>query len=53
MQLKDKTSIDEADFQTKRKAYYDKIEERKLFIERLKFITKLNQEIIIKFPFVK
>ena len=53
LQLKDKTSIDEADFQTKRKAYYDKIEERKLFIERLKFITKLNQEIIIKFPFVK
>lgn len=53
LQLKKKTSIDEEDFQTKREEYYDKIEERKLFIERLKLITKLNQEIIIKLPLVK
>ena len=53
LQLRDKTSIDEADFQAKRKEYYDKIEERKLFIERLKFITELNQEIIIELPPVK
>jgi len=50
LQLKDKTPIDEADFQTKRKDYYDKIEKGKLFIERLKFITKLNQEISINLP---
>jgi len=50
LQLKDKTSIDDADFQTKRKAYHDKIEERKLFIEKLNFINKLNQEISIELP---
>jgi len=50
LQLKDRTPVDEADFQTKRKDYYDKIEERKLFVERLKFIVKLNQEIVINFP---
>ena len=50
LQLKDKTPIDKSDFQAKRKDYYDKIEERKLFIERLRFITKLNQEIIINIP---
>jgi len=53
LQLKDKTPIDEADFQTKRKDYYDKIEERKLFLEKIMLITKLNQEIIIKLPSVK
>ncbi len=53
LQLKDKTSIDDADFQTKREAYHDKIEERKLFLEKLKFINKLNQEIIIELPPVK
>ena len=53
LQVKDKTPVDEADFQSKRGDYYDKIEERKLFIERLKFITKLNQEISIKLPSVK
>ena len=53
LQLKDKTPVDEEDFQTKRKDYYDKIEKGKLFVERLKFITKLNQEVIIKLPSVK
>jgi len=49
LQLKDKTLIDEADFQTKRKDYYDKVEEGKLFVERLKIIANLNQEIVINF----
>jgi len=53
LQLKDKTPIDRSDLQNKKEEYYNKIEERKLFIERLKFITKLNQEIIIKIPSVK
>lgn len=53
LQLKDKTPVDEADFQTKRKDYYDKIEEGRRFIERLKLIANLNQEIIIKFPSAK
>jgi len=50
LQLKEKTSIDEADFQAKRENYHDRIGERKLFIEKLKFIAKLNQEIILKLP---
>lgn len=53
LQLKDKTLIDEADFQTRREDYYDKIEKRKLFFEKIMLITKLNQEIIIKLPSVK
>jgi len=53
LKLKDKTEIDAIDFQDKRKEYYNKIEERKLFIERLKFINQLNQEVTIKMPSLK
>ena len=53
LQLKDKTPIDEVDFQAKEKEYHDKIEERKLFFERIKLVTKLNKEIIINLPSIK
>ncbi len=53
LQLKDKTPIDEIDFEAKKKEYHDKIKERKLLFERLKLLSQLNQEIIINLPTVK
>ena len=50
LQLKDKPSIDQEDFQSKREDYSDKIEKRKLFMEKLQFINKLNKEILIELP---
>jgi len=53
VQLKDKTLIDEADFQTKKKEYHDRINERKMLFEKLKLVSKLKEEIVIKIPDIK
>ncbi len=53
LQLKDKPPIDQEDFQTKSEGYSDKIKKRKLFIEKLQFISELNKEILIELPSVK
>lgn len=50
IQLSDKTPFNQKDFETKKQTYHDEIKLRKEFIERLKFLEGLNQEITLKFP---
>ncbi|MCK4520143.1 MAG: peptidylprolyl isomerase [Candidatus Omnitrophica bacterium] len=50
LQLKDKTLFDEESFEAKKQTYRDNIKAQKEFIERLKFLGSLAQEIVVTIP---